>query len=111
MRLWVGPVPDSRPGNVADVEMCTDIEVGDLVLARDTPAATEVDLAEVKSIIENEVTLACFGTRGKNVRTAKVYPVFTHKSDVYLGKVPSKVKANRWTWKIKNEDIGEFIAA
>ena len=89
----------------------TDIGVGDLILARDTPAATEVDLAEVKSIIQNEVTLACFGTRGKNARTAKIYPVFTHKSDVYLGKVPPKVKASRWTWKINTEDTGELIAA
>ena len=104
-------MPESRPGNVADAEMCTDIEVGDLVLACDTPAATEVDLVEVKSIIEDQVTLACFGTQGKNACTAKFYPVFTHKSDVYLGKVPSKVKASRWTWKINTEDIGELIAA
>jgi hypothetical protein len=111
VQQWVGPVPESRLGNVADVEMCTDIEVSDLILACDTPTATEVELAEVKSIIENEVTLACFGTRGKNARTAKCYPVFTHKFDVYLGKVPSKVKASRWTWKINTEDIGELIAA
>ena len=42
VRRWVGPVPESRPGNVADAEMCTDIKVGDLSLARDTSTATEL---------------------------------------------------------------------
>ena len=28
VRRWVGPVPDSRAGNIADTEMCIDIEVG-----------------------------------------------------------------------------------
>ena len=68
-------------------------------------------MAEAKEITENEITLTCFGTCGKNARTAKFYEVFTHESDVYLGKYPSNIDTSRWTWKINTDDISELIPA
>ena len=71
----------------------------------------QVDLAEVNEITEDTLTLACYGTRGKSPKTAKFYQVYTHGTDVYLGKHPKKVAAKRWTWEIKIQDINELIPA
>jgi hypothetical protein len=44
-------------------------------------------------------------------KKAKFYPVFTHGTDVYLGKYPRHIKAKRWTWQIKTEDIRDLVPA
>jgi hypothetical protein len=88
-----------------------DIELGGLVLARDENSSVQVELAEVSKITEDTLILACYGTRGKSPKTAKLYQVYTHGTDVYLGKHPKKVAAKRWTWKIKIQDINDLLPA
>ena len=110
VRKWVGPIPDKEPQDDVDNDITyTDFEVGDLVMARDTESSKEFDLAEIMKITDTDITLGCFGTRGKKTQTAKFYPVYTHKSDVYLGKFPRKVKAKRWTWTIQASDLTELV--
>ena len=108
IRRWVGPVPQSGP---VDMSSTSDIEVGELVLARDDSKSTKLDLAKVISITDETVTIACYGTRGKNPKTAKFYAVYTEGSDVFLGKPSRKKNAKPWTWKIQIEDLDDLIPA
>jgi hypothetical protein len=59
IRRWVGPVTDNAPVNSTHT---SDIEVGELVLARDDSRATRLDLAKVISMTNEAVTIACYET-------------------------------------------------
>ena len=104
IRRWIGPVPKNAP---VDSSYTSDIEVGELVLARDDPKATKLDLAKVISMTDETVTIACYGTRGKNPTTAKFYAVYTEGTDVFLGKPSRRKSAKQWTWKIQIEDLDD----
>ena len=112
IRKWVGSFPVNPPSVMHEAEnVVTDIDVGDIVLARDQASSTRVDLACVKALTDSKMTLEVFGTRSKVAKKAKFYPVFTHGTDVYLGKYPRHIKAKRWTWQIKTEDIRDLVPA
>ena len=108
IRRWVGPVPQSGP---VDNSSTSDIEVGELVLARDNSKSTKLDLARVISITDETVTTACYGTRTGNPKTAKFHAVYTEGSDVFLGKPSRNKNAKPWTWKIQIEDLDDLIPA
>ena len=113
MRPWVGPIPTAPPDpNAQGVEQSIgDIEVGDLVLARDSSTSRELDLAEVSSITDDCVTLACYGTRSASLAKAKFHEVYTKGEDIYLGKPSKRIEATRWTWMIQHEDVADLIPA
>ena len=112
IRKWVGLFPVNPPSVMHEtMDVVTDIDVGDIVLARDQASSTQVDLARVKALTDSKMTLEVFGTRSKVAKKAKFYPVFTHGTDVYLGKYPRHIKAKRWTWQIKTEDIRDLVPA
>jgi len=109
LRRWVGPIPENEPLTTRGAPSgMADIEVGDIVAARDTPTAPKVDIAEVTAMTDELVTLDCYGTRNGEPGKAKFHPVFTKGSDVYLGK-PRGVDAKRWTWQVNMDDVGTLI--
>ena len=98
LRRWVGPIPPEEPQAAQSAaEGVADIEVGDIVMARDAAEATKVDLAEVTAVTDAGLTLECNETRNATLAKAKFRKVFTKGSDVYLGK-PTNVTFTRWTW-------------
>jgi hypothetical protein len=70
-----------------------------------------LDLARIVSITDETVTVSCFGTRGKVLRTAKFYEVYTEGTDIFHGKPAHNKMAKPWTWMIQIEDVNELIPA
>jgi len=58
IRRWVGPVPPNPPDMNGNGD--NDIEVGEIVLARDDSKATKLNLAKVVSITDETVKIACY---------------------------------------------------
>ena len=83
--------------------------MGSIITVRDEPSSTVLDWARIVSITDETVTVSCFGTRGKVLRTAKFYEVYTEGTDVFLGKPAHNKKAKPWTWMIQIEDVNELI--
>jgi len=110
IRRWLGPVPKTAPTIIAP-HASGDIEVGSIVAVQDEPTSTKLDIARVTSITDETVTVACYGTRSKVLRKAKLYEVYTEGSDVFLGKPARRKKAMPWTWQIQTEDVNELIPA
>ena len=109
LRRWVGPIPEDEPLMTRGAPSgMSDIEVGDIVAARDTPTSPKVDIAEVTAVTDEAITLSCFGTRNGTPGKAKFHPVFTKGEAVYLGK-PRGVSAKRWTWHVQVCDVGELM--
>ena len=106
-------IPTAPPDpNAQGVEQSIgDIEVGDLVLARDSSTSRELDLAEVSSITDDCVTLACYGTRSASLAKAKFHEVYTKGEDIYLGKPSKRIEAMCRTWVIQHEDVADLIPA
>ena len=87
IRRWIGPIPDAAPSKMSKPAEAGDIEVGNVVVAREDASATKLDVAEVTSITDETVTLACFGTRSASPKAAKFHEVYTDGPDVFLGKL------------------------
>ena len=110
IRRWNGPVPDEAPQVTTDAakpEPIKDIEVGTLILARDAEGAKTLDLGKVIEIHEDEVTVQCYGTRGKSLKTAIFRPMFASKTNVSFGKSVDGMVP--YTWTIKSDDFKELI--
>ena len=87
--------------------MTGDIEVGTLLIACDKEGDTVLDLGKIIKIQESEVTIHCYGTRGKNVKTTKFRPMFASKTNVSFGKALKGMVP--YTWKIDTEDFKELV--
>ena len=107
IRKWNGPIPGTAPVTAAPDEMAGDIEVGTFLIACDKEGDTVLDLGKIIKIQESEVTIHCYGTRGKNVKTAKFRPMFASKTNVSFGKALKGMVP--YTWKIDTEDFNELV--
>lgn len=57
------------------------------------------------------ITLAYFFTCSGEKMKAKIHEVYTHDTDVFLGKPRRFKKAKRLTWEIEAHNVDELIPA
>ena len=110
VRRWNGPIPSEPPSDGAPETSITDLEVGQFVLARDSSDAKVTYLARIVGITSLGMTLHCWGTRGKNPRTAAFYPVYVQSNgDTVFREKQNGVTAEPWTWDVKHEGIEDLV--
>ena len=94
--------------------MATDIEVGEMVLARESTDTKILDVAEIINVDDSAVQVHCYGTTSKKQLTAKYTPVLTHtdskkRHHIILWKPRKNQICKKWTWKIRHDDFADLV--
>lgn len=81
-----------------------------MVIAAEADDSIECDVCKVTHVTDAAVTLHCWGTQGKNPKTATYKPVFIDKhGNVLLHKPRKSDRAEPFTWEIRTEDISTLL--
>ena len=114
IRAWRGPLPATRPsGTASAVTGLNEDEraIGSFLLAHESEETAEVVLACVTDSTDLGLTVHCYGSRSKDVKTAVFHPIYIDTDGgVLLGKPGRGRVAQPWTWDVAADDYRELIA-
>jgi len=83
---------------------------GEMVLAREEENANELDVCKITNVTNENVTLHCWGTTGRQQAKAKYTPVFINKmGETLLHKPRGRTKVTPFVWEISAEDTAALI--